>query len=78
VTALRDWLADPVARLITLIGPGGVGKTRLALELARMIADQGACRAVCRVGLGSELCIRRAGDCRGSLLKDIDRVVGRR
>jgi predicted ATPase/DNA-binding XRE family transcriptional regulator len=39
--ALRHWLADPAARLITLIGPGGVGKTRLALELARGIADEG-------------------------------------
>src|SRR5438034_8418077 len=38
------WLADPAARLVTLIGPGGVGKTRLALELARAIADEGASR----------------------------------
>ena len=43
---LRHWLADPAARLITLIGPGGVGKTRLALELARAIADEGATRVV--------------------------------
>ncbi len=27
VQTLRGWLADPAARLITLIGPGGVGKT---------------------------------------------------
>lgn len=46
VLTLRQWLADPAARLITLIGPGGVGKTRLALELARTIAEQGATRVV--------------------------------
>ena len=52
VKALRHWLADPGARLITLVGPGGVGKTRLALELARAIADEGACR-VLFVGLAA-------------------------
>jgi predicted ATPase/DNA-binding XRE family transcriptional regulator len=41
---LRRWLADPAARLITLTGPGGAGKTRLALELARAIAGEGATR----------------------------------
>src|SRR5712691_10131917 len=46
VQTLRHWLADPAARLITLIGPGGAGKTRLALELARAIADEGAIRVV--------------------------------
>ena len=43
---LRRWLSDPSARLITLLGPGGVGKTRLALELARAIADEGSTRVV--------------------------------
>ena len=43
---LRRWLADPAARLITCIGPGGIGKTRLALELARSIADEGMIRVV--------------------------------
>ena len=46
LAVLRHWITDPTARLITLVGPGGVGKTRLALELARGIAQQGSSRAV--------------------------------
>jgi predicted ATPase/DNA-binding XRE family transcriptional regulator len=44
VQTLRRWLADPAKRLITLVGPGGVGKTRLALEVARAIAEEGSTR----------------------------------
>ena len=38
IQELRDiaaLLADPACRLLTLLGPGGIGKTRLALEAAR-------------------------------------------
>jgi predicted ATPase/DNA-binding XRE family transcriptional regulator len=42
--ALRQWMTDPMARLITLTGPGGVGKTRLAIELARAVAGEGSTR----------------------------------
>src|SRR5215470_9296538 len=44
IEALRQWLADPVVRLITLIGPGGVGKTRLVLDLARAVVEEGSVR----------------------------------
>src|SRR5690349_17346937 len=44
VRTLRHWLDDPAARLITVVGPGGVGKTRLALEVARGIEEDGTAR----------------------------------
>ena len=32
---IESWLAEPNGRLLTIIGPGGMGKTRLAQEAAR-------------------------------------------
>jgi predicted ATPase/DNA-binding XRE family transcriptional regulator len=43
---LRRWLVDPAVRLVTLTGPGGAGKTRLALEIAHAIASERATRVV--------------------------------
>jgi len=40
IETLRQWLNHPVSRLITIVGPGGVGKTRIALEIAHAVADE--------------------------------------
>ncbi len=40
IARLRDLVADPTVRIVSLVGAGGIGKTRLAVELARAMADR--------------------------------------
>jgi predicted ATPase len=40
VAEVRQALVGPEARLLTLSGPGGTGKTRLAIEVARQLLDE--------------------------------------
>src|SRR5262249_29871082 len=72
IRALTVWLDDPAARMITLVGTGGVGKTRLALEVARAVAERQKTRLVF-VGLAST---RDAAFVAGAIAEAFDSANG--
>ena len=39
IKALKDFILNPDVRLVTLLGPGGTGKTRLSLQVAQEALD---------------------------------------
>ena len=53
IDSIISMLEDDRVRLITLTGPGGVGKTRIAIELAHLISDRYLHGAVLLISLQS-------------------------
>lgn len=86
LTRALELVADPAVRMVTLVGPGGTGKTRLAQELAAVLSgtttsscpeaerppDDGA-RMVTLVGLAA---VRDAGELPAEVCRVLDAVPG--
>ncbi len=69
-------LADPQVRLVTLLGPGGTGKTRLALELARLLAAPGDATAAREVAVVPLAAVTDSGELLAETCRALDATPG--
>ena len=66
LATLLAWLGEDARRLVTLVGPGGIGKSRLAIEVARNAGDR-----FDRVTFVSLAQVREPGELLGAIAREL-------
>ena len=77
VAALTELVLAPEHRVVTVTGPGGVGKTRLALEVASRLGQTADRSPAASSGSSSPRSVSRRWSCRGSPPRWASRRTGR-